>query len=66
MLYRNMKIKVLSPDGDPGFFNIVAGVLLWDTSPQYLFIICPDYVLQTSVALIKENGFKKQMISDKL
>ena len=40
-----MKAKVHSPDGDTGFFDIVAGVLQGDTLAPYLFIICLDYVL---------------------
>ena len=31
MLYRSMKVKVHSPDGDTDYFNIVAGVLQGDT-----------------------------------
>ena len=42
MLYKNMKIKVCSPDGDTDYFNIVAGVLQGDTLAPYLFIICLD------------------------
>ena len=45
MLYRNMKIKVCSPDRDTDFFDIVAGVLQEDKLAPYLFIICQDYVL---------------------
>ena len=48
-------MKVCSPDGDTDFFDIVAGVLQGDT---YLFIVCLDYVLRTSIDLMKENGFK--------
>ena len=44
MLYKNMKVKVCSADGDTDFFDIVAGVLQGDTSAPYLFIICLDYV----------------------
>ena len=58
MLYRITKVKVSSPDGDTDYFNIVAGVLYWDTLAPYLFIICLDYVLRTSIDKIKENGFK--------
>ena len=58
MLYRNTKVKVHSPDGDPNYFDIVAGVLQGDTLAPYLFIICLDYVLRTSIDKIKENGFK--------
>ena len=38
-------------------FDIVAGVLQGDTLASYLFIIILDYVLRTSINLIKENGF---------
>ena len=49
---------VHSPDGDTDYLNIVAGVLQRDTLVPYLFIICLDYVLRTSIDKIKENGFK--------
>ena len=42
MLYKNMKVKVYSPDGDTAFFDIVASVLQGDTLAPYLFIICLD------------------------
>ena len=58
ILYRNTKVKVRSPDGDTEYFNIVAGVLQGNTLAPYLFIICLDYVLRTSIDKIKENGFK--------
>ena len=58
MLYRNTKEKVCFPDGDTDYFDIVAGVQQGDTLAQYLFIICLDYVLRTSIDKIKENGFK--------
>ena len=54
----NSKVKVRSPDGDTEYFNIVAGVLQGDTLPPYLFIICLDYVLRTSIDKIRENGFE--------
>ena len=37
---------------------ILAGVLQGDTLAPYLFIICLDYVLRTSIDKIRENGFK--------
>ena len=40
------------------YFDIVAGVLQGDTLAPYLFIICLDYVLRTSIDKIKENSFK--------
>ena len=49
-----MKVKVRSPDGDTDYFDIIAGVLQRDT---YLFIICLDYVLRTSIDSMKENSF---------
>ena len=54
----NTKVKVRSPDGDTEYFDIVAGVLQGDTLAPYLFIICLDYVLRTSIDKIKENGFE--------
>ena len=59
MLYRNTKVKVLPPDGDTDYFDIVSGVLKGDTLAPYSFIICLDYVLRTSIDKIKENGFKQ-------
>ena len=58
ILYRNTKVKERSPDGDIEYFDIVAGVLQRDTLAPYLFIICLDYVLRTSIDKIKENGFE--------
>ena len=58
MLYKNMKVKVRSPDGDTDNFDIVAGVLQGDMLAPYLFIICLDYMLQASIDSMKENGFK--------
>ena len=58
MFYRNTKVKVRSLDGDTDYFDIVADVLQGDTLALYLFIICLDHVLRTSIDKIKENGFK--------
>ena len=54
MLNKNIKVKVRSPIGDT---VMVAGVLQGDTLALYLFIIYLDYVLRTSIDLMKENGF---------
>ena len=62
ILYRNTKVKVRSPDGDTEYFHIVAGVLQGDTLAPYLFIICLDYVLRTSIDKIRENGFELFLI----
>ena len=58
ILYRNTKVKVRSPDGDTEYFDIVAGVLQGDTLAPYLFIICLDYVLRTSINKIREKKKK--------
>ena len=58
ILYRNTKVKVRSPDGDTEYFDILARVLQGDTLAPYLFIICLDYVLRTSIDKIRENGFE--------
>ena len=55
MLYRNTKVKVHSSDGDTDYFNIVADVLQGDTLAPYLFIISLDYVLRTSIDIMKER-----------
>ena len=56
MFYNNTSLKIRSFNGDTDFFNIVAGVLQWDTLEPCLFIISQDYVLRTLIYLIKENG----------
>ena len=58
MLYKNTKVKVRFRDGDTDYFDIVAGVLQGDTLAPYLFIICEDDVLRTSIDEMKNNGFK--------
>ena len=50
-LYLNM----LCADAD--FFDIVTEVLQEGILPLYLFVLNLDYVLRTSIDLIKENGF---------
>ena len=58
ILYRNTKVKVRSQDGDTEYFDIVAGVLQGDTLAPYLFIICLENVLRTSIHKIRENRFE--------
>ena len=58
ILYRNIKVKVRSPDGDTDYIYIVTGLLQRDTLASYLFIICLDYELKTSIDKIKENSFE--------
>ena len=59
MLYKNMKVKVYSPDGDSDFFDIVAGILRGNTLASYLLIICLDYILKMSIDLMKVEKKKK-------
>ena len=58
ILYKSTKVKVHSLDRDTDYFDIVTAVLQGDTLTPHLFIICLDYVLRTSIDLMKENGFK--------
>ena len=47
-------------NGDAKFFDFFAGVLQGDTLALHTFIICFNYVLRTSIDLIKENGFTRE------
>ena len=57
MLCKITEVKVRSPDGDTDYFDIGAGVLQEDVLALYMFIICLNNVLRTSIDLMKENGF---------
>ena len=68
MPYRNSKVKVCFLDGDTDYFDIVASVLQGDTLAPYLFIMCLDYVLRTSIDKNQRKWFqankrKKQKVS---
>ena len=56
--YISLLWQCRSPDGDTDYFDIVAGVLQGATLAPYLFIICLDYELRTSIDEIKKNDFK--------
>ena len=58
MLDKNTKVKVRSTNGDTDNFDTAVGVLEGDTLSPYLFIICRDCVLRTSIDKKKGNGFK--------
>ena len=58
MQYRNTKAKVRSPDEDTDCLDIVAGVLQGGILAPYLYMICLDYVLRTSIGKMKGNCFK--------
>ena len=57
MLYKNTKVKVHSSDGDRFLWHCCRCAARVRISP-YLFIICFDYVLRTSIDLMQENGFR--------
>ena len=40
------KAKVVSPDGDTEYFEILAGVMQGDTLAPYLFVIVLDYAMR--------------------
>ena len=65
VIYKNIKAIVRSPEGDTNF-KIVTGVWHKDSLLSYLYILFLDYVLRTSIDLIKENGFtlKKKKEAD--
>ena len=56
MLYKNTKVKVNSLDEDTDYFDIIAGGLKGDILAPYLFIICLDNVIWTSIDLKKKKG----------
>ena len=58
ILYRNTQVKVRSQNRDTEYFEFVVGVLQEDMLAPYLFIICLDYVLRTTIDKIRENGFE--------
>ena len=58
ILYKNTKVNVRSPDGYTKYFVTVADVLQGDILAPYLFIICLDCVLRTSIDLMKEKRLK--------
>ena len=56
-LNKSTKAVVYSTDGATVFFDIVGGDIQGDELAPYLLILCLDYILLTSIDLIKENGF---------
>ena len=48
-LYEETQAKVLSPDGETDYFEILAGVLQGDTLAPYLFAIVIDYVMKRAI-----------------
>ena len=48
-MYENTRAKVISPDGETDYFDVLAGVLQGDTLAPYLFVIVLDYVLRKKI-----------------
>ena len=53
---KNMNAIIHSFDRDRDFFDIVSWILQGATLAPFFDIICLDYVLQTSMDLMKGNG----------
>ena len=49
MINKNTRSLVSSPDGDTPYFEITTGILQCDTLAPFVFIICLDYILKTSL-----------------
>ena len=49
ILYNNTRAKILSPDGETEYFEIIAGVLQGDTLAPYLFAIVLDYAMMMAL-----------------
>ena len=58
LMYSNTKAKVLTPDGETSFFDIVAGVLQGDTLAPFLFAIVLDYVMRQTLHDKDQIGLK--------
>ena len=58
-MYENTQARVISPDGETEYFEILLGVLQGDTLAPYLFVIVLDYVLRnTFKGREEELGFR--------
>ena len=48
-MYRNTRAKVITPDGETDWFEILAGVLQGDTLAPFLFAIVIDYTMRQAL-----------------
>ena len=65
VLYTSTFAKVISPDGNTDFFEVVAGVLQGDTLAPYLFVITLDYVMRNATKDEAAIGFTLQKAQGK-
>ena len=49
-MYKDVFAKVLTPDGETAWFQLLAGVLQGDTLAPFLFIIVLDYALRKAIS----------------
>ena len=57
-LYQGTRARVITPDGETDYFDILAGVLQGDTLAPYLFAIVVDYVMRKAISGREEElGF---------
>ena len=49
LLYTDSKAKVVTSDGQTDLFEILAGVLLGNILPPYLFVIAIDYSMNQAI-----------------
>ena len=47
--YNSLRAKVVSPDGDTEYFDILAGVMQGDTLAPFLFVIVLDFALRNAI-----------------
>ena len=60
-LYENTRARIITPDGETEFFQIVAGILQGDTLAPYPFVLVLDYVMRKTLEGKEEElGFKLQ------
>ena len=54
-MYKNTRVKVISPDGETDLFDILADVLQWDTLEPYTFVIVLNCALRMAVDAKKKS-----------
>ena len=54
-IYSRTKAKIISPDGETDYFDILADVLQGDTLAPYLFIIVLDYAMRQAMQGSEDN-----------
>ena len=56
--YENTKVRVLTPEGETQYFDIIAGVLQGDTLAPHLLIIVINHIMRLAVGSKAEDlGF---------